>query len=115
MTVTIYHNPRCSKSRAALAILEKKGVEPNVVRYLDTPLDAAALTALLAKLGLGARQAMRKNEAIYKELGLGDPNKSEAELIAAIAAHPILLERAIVVSGDKAVIARPPEKLLEIL
>lgn len=115
MTVTIYHNPRCSKSRAALAILEKKGVAPNVVRYLDTPLDAAALTALLAKLGLGARQAMRKNETIYKELGLGDPNMSEAELIAAIAAHPILLERAIVVSGDKAVIARPPEKLLEIL
>jgi arsenate reductase len=90
-------------------------VAPNVVRYLDTPLDAAALTALLAKLGLGARQAMRKNETIYKELGLGDPNMSEAELIAAIAAHPILLERAIVVSGDKAVIARPPEKLLEIL
>lgn len=113
--LTLYHNPRCSKSRAALDLLEARGLAPQVVRYLETPLDAAALQALLGKLGIGARQLLRTGEDEYKSLGLADSGLSEQHLIAAMASHPKLIERPVLVNGDKAVIGRPTEKLLEIL
>ncbi|NWB89920.1 arsenate reductase (glutaredoxin) [Pseudomonas agarici] len=113
--LTLYHNPRCSKSRAALELLEARGLTPIVVRYLETPLDAVQLRALLDKLGLSARQLLRSGEDEYKNLNLIDSQLSEAQLIAAIVAHPKLMERPILVAGDKAIIGRPPEKLLEIL
>jgi arsenate reductase len=114
MNVTIYHNPRCSKSRQTLELIREQDQEPEIVEYLKTPPDAATLRELLAKLGLSARDVLRKGEAVYKELGLAG-GKTEDELIAAIVANPILLERPIVVAGGKAVIGRPPEKVLEIL
>ncbi|AMB85875.1 arsenate reductase [Pseudomonas agarici] len=113
--LTLYHNPRCSKSRGALELLEARGLTPTVVRYLETPLDAVQLRALLDKLGLSARQLLRSGEDEYKNLNLIDSQLSEAQLIAAIVAHPKLMERPILVAGDKAIIGRPPEKLLEIL
>ncbi|WP_353232843.1 arsenate reductase (glutaredoxin) [Pseudomonas helleri] len=113
--LTLYHNPRCSKSRAALEILEARGLAPTVVRYLDTPLEATQLRSLLGKLGLSARQLLRSGEDEYKALNLADASLSDEQLIATMAAHPKLIERPILVAGDKAVIGRPPEKVLEIL
>ncbi|MPQ70585.1 MULTISPECIES: arsenate reductase (glutaredoxin) [unclassified Pseudomonas] len=113
--LTLYHNPRCSKSRGALELLQGRGLTPIVVHYLETPLDAAQLKALLGKLGIGARQLLRTGEDEYKQLKLADSQLSEEQLIAAIAAHPKLMERPILVVGDKAVIGRPPENVLEIL
>ena len=112
--LTLYHNPRCSKSRGALELLER-GLAPTVVRYLETPLDAAQLRSLLAKLGLSARQLLRTGEDEYKTLNLADPSLSEEQLVAAIAQHPKLMERPILEAGDKAIIGRPPENVLEIL
>jgi arsenate reductase len=113
---TIYHNPRCSKSRETLALLEERGISPTVVAYLDTPPDAAQIGELLALLGLpDARALMRKGEAEYKELGLENPALSQAELIAAMVAHPRLIERPIVVANGQARIGRPPENVLDIL
>lgn len=114
-SITIYHNPRCSKSRQALALLEEHGVEPTVRRYLDEPLSAAELKALLKKLGVGARKLLRTSEAEYKELGLADSGLGDAELVAAIAAHPKLMQRPVVEKGATAVIGRPPENVLELL
>lgn len=108
MSVTIYHNPSCSKSRQALAILTEGGVQPEIVEYLKTPLDTAALTALRDGMGVEARAMMRTGEAVYKELGL-KAETDEAKLIAAMAEHPILLERPVVAVAGKAVICRPPE------
>ncbi|MED5608440.1 MULTISPECIES: arsenate reductase (glutaredoxin) [Pseudomonas] len=113
--LTLFHNPRCSKSRGALELLEARGLAPTIVRYLETPPSAAELQALLGKLGIGARQLLRTGEEEYKTLGLDDPQLSDAQLIEAMAAHPKLIERPILVAGDKAVIGRPPEKVLEIL
>ena len=113
--LTLYHNPRCSKSRGALELLEARGLTPEVVRYLETPPDAATLKALLGKLGIGARQLLRSGEDEYKTLGLADPALSDDQLIDAMARHPKLIERPILVAGNKAVIGRPPEKVLEIL
>lgn len=113
--LTLYHNPRCSKSRGALELLEQRGLAPTVVRYLETPLDAAQLRSLLAKLGLSARQLLRIGEDEYKTLNLADPSLSEEQLVAAIAQHPKLMERPILEAGDKAIIGRPPENVLEIL
>ncbi|WP_442112738.1 arsenate reductase (glutaredoxin) [Pseudomonas sp. NUPR-001] len=113
--LTLYHNPRCSKSRGALEILEARGLAPTVVRYLETPPDAATLKALLEKLGISARQLLRTSEDEYKDLNLAAPDLSEAQLIEAMVKHPKLIERPILVAGDKAVIGRPPEKVLEIL
>ncbi len=115
MAVTIYHNPRCSKSRQTLALIEEQGVSPTVITYLDTPPDAATLKGLLKKLDLAPRQLMRRKEAAYKENGLGDENLSEDALIAAMVANPILIERPIVVNGAKAALGRPPEQVLDIL
>lgn len=113
--LTLYHNPRCSKSRGALELLEARGLTPTVVRYLETPPDAATLKALLGKLGIGARQLLRSGEDEYKSLELANPALSDAQLIDAMVQHPKLIERPILVAGDKAVIGRPPEKVLEIL
>ena len=115
MTVTIYHNPRCSKSRQTLALLEERGIEPTVVQYLETPPDAPTLKGLLNKLGLAPRELMRRKEAAYKENGLDDPAIDDDALIAAMVSNPILIERPIVVSGSKAALGRPPERVLEIL
>lgn len=115
MSVTIYHNPRCSKSRRTLALLRERGIEPEVVEYLKTPPDAAALRALLAMLGLAPRELMRRNEAAYKENDLDDPALGDDALLAAMAASPILIERPIVVAGARAALGRPPEAALAIL
>ncbi|KMM86520.1 arsenate reductase [Pseudomonas taetrolens] len=113
--LTLYHNPRCSKSRGALELLEARGLTPTVVRYLDTPLNTAQLQTLLGQLNISARQLLRTGEDEYKALNLADSTLSDSQLIEAMAAHPKLIERPILVAGDKAVIGRPPEKILEIL
>jgi arsenate reductase len=112
MAVTIYHNPRCSKSRQTLALLEEQGIAPQVVEYLKTPPDAATLRGLLQKLGLGPRDLLRQKEAA--EAGIALDLDGDA-LIEAMVAHPIVIERPIVVSGKRARLGRPPEKVLEIL
>ncbi|QQD19755.1 arsenate reductase (glutaredoxin) [Spongiibacter nanhainus] len=112
---TIYHNPRCSKSRQTLQLLEENGIEAEVIRYLETPPDAATLAELLEKLGLEPRQLLRKGEAEYKELGLADSSLSDDDLIKAMVAAPKLIERPIVVKGARAVLGRPPENVLELI
>jgi arsenate reductase len=111
MTITIYHNPRCSKSRQTLALIEEQGMTPTVVEYLTTPPSVADLTAILAKLGKAPEQIMRKKEA--REEGIADLTGDD--LIAALVAHPRAIERPIVVNGDKAALGRPPEDVLAIL
>jgi arsenate reductase len=115
MTVTIYHNPRGSKSRQTLALLEEKGIAPKIVKYLETPPSAAELKRILKKLGLKARDILRKGEAAYDELGLEDSGHTDDELLALMVKNPILIERPIVVSGDRAAIGRPPEAVLKIV
>ncbi len=111
----LYHNPRCSKSRSALELLQARGLAPEVVLYLETPPDAAQLRDVLSKLGIGARQLLRTGEDAYKQLNLADQSLTDEQLIAAMVAHPKLIERPILVAGDKAVIGRPPENVLELL
>ncbi|WP_133623089.1 arsenate reductase (glutaredoxin) [Erwinia sp. LJJL01] len=114
--VQIYHNPRCSKSRETLALLQAHGIEPEVILYLETPPDSATLQALLQQLGFSsARQLMRHKEEAYKAAGLGDISLSEQQLLAAMVAEPKLIERPIVVANGQARIGRPPEQVLEIL
>jgi len=113
--VRIYHNARCSKSRATLALLEQRVGTCEVVNYLDTPPSAAELGVLLKQLDMTARQLLRAGEAEYQSLGLDDPTLDDATLIAAMVAHPKLIERPIVVANGKAVIGRPPEAVLAIL
>jgi len=115
MTTTIYHNPRCSKSRQTLALLRDKGIEPVVVEYLTETPDTATLAGLLDMLGLEPRQLMRRSEAVYRELNLADPALGRDALIAAMVANPILIERPVVVANGQARIGRPPESVLEIL
>ncbi len=115
MAVTIYHNPRCGTSRNVLALLRERGIEPAIVLYLETPPDRAVLQDLLARLKLAPRALMRRKEAVYSELGLDDPAKSDAALIDAMAAHPILIERPIVLTEKGAVLCRPAEKVFEVL
>jgi len=115
LKVQLLHNPRCSKSRATLQILEDNGVEPEIILYLDTPPDEDQLTSILDKLNMQARELMRKGQSEYKELGLDNENLSETELIAAMIKTPILIERPIVLANGKAAIGRPPESVLEIL
>jgi arsenate reductase (glutaredoxin) len=115
MTVRIYHNNRCSKSRATLALLEAQGQVCEVINYLDTPPSSAELTQLLDMLGMTPRELMRKSEPEYSELGLDDPSLDDTALIAALASHPRLIERPIVVAHGKAAIGRPPEAVLSIL
>lgn len=114
--VTIYHNPRCSKSRETLSLLQSHGVEPQVVLYLETPPDAATLGNLLKMLNLSsARDLMRQKEDLYRTLNLADSTLSEEALIQAMVENPKLIERPIVVKQDQARIGRPPEQVLEIL
>lgn len=111
----LYHNPRCSKSRETLALLESKGIQPRIIRYLDNPPDSDELRVLLQMLDVPPRALLRTGEAEYTELGLADPARTDDELIAAMAAHPRLIERPVFVHGGRAVIGRPPEKVLDIL
>lgn len=113
--ITIYHNPRCSKSRETLALLQDHNVEPTVVQYLQTPPDAATLKQLLKALKLSARELLRTKEDEYKTLKLADASLTEEELIAAMSRHPKLIERPIVVKGKRAVLGRPPENVLQLL
>ena len=115
MSVTIYHNPRCSKSRQTLGLLQERIVDINIIEYLKTPPDVSQLKQILKKLGYEPRQLMRKSEQIYKDLDLGNENKTAEDLIKAMAQNPILIERPIVLSGEKAIIGRPPESVLNIL
>jgi arsenate reductase len=113
--LTIYHNPRCSKSRETLQLLTDRGQTPTVVLYLETPPTRAELTALLKQLGLRPQELLRKQEAEYKELGLEQPGSSDRQALDAMLSHPRLMERPIVSDGQRAVIGRPPESVLELL
>ena len=114
--VTIYHNPRCSKSRETLALLQDKGIEPQIVRYLETPPDVATLKTLLSQLGFtSARQLMRHKEAEYIAENLANPELTEEQLLAAMVKYPKLIERPIVITNNQARLGRPPEQVLEIL
>lgn len=115
MSLHIYHNPRCSKSRQTLELLRENGHTPEIVEYLKTPPTAEELAAVLKKLGKGPREVMRKGEAVFKELNLGDDSLTDAQLIDAMVANPILIERPIVITAGKAAIGRPPESVLDIL
>ncbi len=115
MTVTIYHNPRCSKSRQTLELLTSNGINPRVIEYLKTPLTVSEIESLLEKLDMSPATILRTKEPEYKEAGLDKKDISDHHIIDAIIAHPKLLERPIVVNGDKAAIGRPPESVLEIL
>lgn len=115
MSITIFHNPRCSKSRQTLSILEQQGISPEVVLYLETPPDADQLNAILGKLGINARDLLRKGEQEFKDNNFKDPSLTEEQLINFMCEFPRLIERPIVVNGEKARIGRPPESVLEIL
>lgn len=111
----LYHNPRCSKSRAALALLQERDLDLEVVRYLETPPDEAALRELLGQLDMTPLELMRRGEARCRELGLKAPGVSDEERIRAMAENPILIERPIFIARGKAVVGRPPERVLELL
>ncbi len=115
MTVRIYHNPRCSKSRQTLQLLEEHSITPEVVEYLKTPPDVEELAKLLDMLGLEPRELMRRKEKEYKESGADSPDLTRDELIALMVRHPKLIERPIVVKDGKAALGRPPESVLDIL
>ncbi|MFT5164582.1 MAG: arsenate reductase [Alteromonadaceae bacterium] len=114
MAITIYHNPRCSKSRQTLQLLQDNNIDAAVVQYLNEPLSAEQINTLLGQLNMTARQLMRVKDALYKELNLKDDSLSEDQLIQAIADNPKLMERPVVVNGDAAKIGRPPEQVLEL-
>jgi arsenate reductase len=115
MSVTIYHNPRCSKSRQTLELLREKGIEPKIVEYLETPPSKTRLKEILKLLGMSPRELMRRKETEYKDNGLDDESLKTDELIAAMIAHPKLIERPIVLANGKAALGRPPESVLKIL
>ena len=115
MRVTIYHNPRCSKSRKTLALLQERNLDPEIIHYLDAPPDRQQLQAIIKMLRISARDLVRTGQPEYKELGLNAADVSDNDLIDAMLSHPILIERPIVVSGERARIGRPPESVLEIL
>lgn len=115
MSVVIYHNPRCSKSRETLQLLLARGIEPQVVEYLKEPPSKSRLKQLLKMLNMEPRQLMRKQEPEYEALGLDDSSLTREQLVEAMVAYPKLIERPILVNGDRAAIGRPPEQVLEIL
>lgn len=112
MSVTIWHNPRCGKSRQTLALLRERGIEPTIVEYLKTPPDTAEIARVLGLLGLEPRGLIRRKEGAYRERGLDDPALAPEALIRAMAEEPILIERPVVLAGGKAVLGRPPEAVL---
>ena len=114
-TPTMYHNPRCSKSRQTLELLRARGIEPEIVEYLQSPPDARQLEQILDMLGLQPRQLMRTGETEYKENNLADTSLSRGELIQAMVDHPKLIQRPLVLNNGKAALGRPPEVVLEIL
>jgi arsenate reductase (glutaredoxin) len=114
-TVTIYHNPKCGTSRKVLEALRAKGIEPSIVPYVDQPPSKTKLKELLAKMGAKPRDILRRKGTPYEELGLDDPEITDARLIELMVEHPILIERPIVETATKAVLARPPERVDEIL
>jgi arsenate reductase len=111
----IYHNPRCSKSRQTLALLEEKGLQPQIIKYLETPPSADELAGLVAAMGCSVRDIIRVKENEYKELGLDSPELDDAALLQALSEHPKLIERPIVTHDGKATMGRPPENVLQIL
>lgn len=115
MTVTIWHNPRCSKSRATLALLEDRGIEPEIVHYLENPPPVDEIARVLGLLGRSPRELIRAGEDAYRDQRLEDASKSDTALIEAMAATPKLIERPVVINGDKAAVGRPPESVLDIL
>ncbi len=111
----IYHNPRCSKSRQTLELLRQQGIEPEIILYLETPPDADQIAHFLHTLGITARDLMRRKEPIYQQLALDAENITQAQLIDAICQHPILMERPVVVNGERVALGRPPQNVLKIL
>ena len=115
MSVTIYHNPRCSKSRQTLNLLQERGIQPTIIEYLETPPSAKKLGEILVMPGLRPRELMRNKEDVYAASSLDNPNLSDDDLIEAMIKHPILIERPIILANDKATIGRPPEQVFEII
>ncbi|MGY8815692.1 MAG: arsenate reductase (glutaredoxin) [Gammaproteobacteria bacterium] len=115
MSVTMYHNPRCSKSRETLSLLNEKGIEPEIIEYLNSPPDATQLKKILGLLGLSPREIIRTKDDLYKELNLDNEGLDDNQIIAALIENPILIERPIVLANGKAAIGRPPENILVIL
>lgn len=115
MSITIYHNPRCSKSRQTLQLLQEKGVEPEIFEYLKTPPSKEELTSVISKLGITVRDIFRKKETEYKETGANNDNLTDEQLLEILVSTPKLIERPIVINGDKAAIGRPPENVLDII
>ncbi|MDT8428244.1 MAG: arsenate reductase (glutaredoxin) [Pseudomonadales bacterium] len=113
--ISIYHNPRCSKSRQTLALLTQNGIQPEIILYLENPPTAKALKQILNKLKIPARALLRRSENEYRELGLAETSLSETALIEAMCRYPKLIERPVVVRGDRAVLGRPPENVLTLL
>ena len=115
MKLKIYYNPDCAKCRATLALLEENGVNPEIIYYLETPPDIEELKTLLKQLGLGIREILRKSEAEYETLGLDDASLSDEILFEFLCAHPRLMQRPIVVRGERAILGRPPENVLALI
>ena len=114
-TPVIYHNPRCSKSRQTLALIEGKGIKPEIVLYLEKPPTQKKLKELIAMLGISARDLLRKSEQAYKDLNLADKTLTDSALVKAMVENPKLIERPIVVAGQRAVLGRPPENVMELI
>lgn len=115
MAITIYHNPKCGTSRNVLGRIRERGIEPHVIEYLKTPPDGATLKGLLSRMGITARDLLRRRGTPYDELGLDDPKWTDQQLIGFIVEHPILMERPVVDTGTRARLCRPADKVLEIL
>ncbi len=115
MAIIMYHNPRCTKSRQTLQLLRDRGIEPRIIEYLKEPPSPEALAEILGMLGMEPRELMRRKESVYKEKQLDDPGLSHEDLLAAMVDNPILIERPIVINGQRAAVGRPPENILEIL
>lgn len=115
MEVVIYHNPRCSKSRKTLELLRAKNIEPEIIEYLKSPPTCKQLAAILRLLDMGPRDLIRTGEAAYRENGIDDPSLTDDQLLDAMIEHPILIQRPIVVVGDRAAIGRPPENVLDLV
>jgi arsenate reductase len=111
----IYHNPRCSKSRQTLGMLEEKGIQPDVILYMESPPSANQLEQVIRQLGISARELLRRGEDEYRELNLAEPALTDSQLIEAMVSHPKLIERPIVIKGSRAVLGRPPENVLTLI
>ncbi|TFH26236.1 MAG: arsenate reductase (glutaredoxin) [Myxococcales bacterium] len=113
--ITIWHNPRCSKSRQTLQLIRDRGIEPTIVEYLKTPPSRAELSGVLRALKITPRELMRRKEALYAELSLDDDSLTDAGLVGAMLENPVLIERPVVLRGERAIIGRPPENVIALL